>query len=214
MKRKLFIVFILFLIASVIYILCWQYLLPHGRQSGEDFGIETYKSAVDMDSDGIDDQTDMLQSARAYIATKPEYKSEYYESGYPDGKYGVCTDVIAFAMLGSGYDLMELVNADIAAYPELYPEAADANIDFRRVRNLRVYFERHAISLSTDLADIAEWQGGDIVVFEEHIGIVSDKRNREGIPYVIHNGSPQQLSYEQDILEENKDIIVGHYRIS
>ena len=50
---------------------------------------------VDMDGDGIDDQTDILQGARAYIASNPVYKSRYYETGYPDDQYGVCTDVVA-----------------------------------------------------------------------------------------------------------------------
>lgn len=51
-----------------------------------------------------------------------------------------------------------------------------------------------------------QWQGGDIVIFEKHIGIVSDRRNWDGVPYVIHHNDPWQTAYEQDI--------VGHYRIS
>ena len=47
-----------------------------------------------------------------YIETKPKYKSEYYETGYPNGEYGVCTDVIGFALKNAGYNLMELVNDD------------------------------------------------------------------------------------------------------
>ena len=51
------------------------------------------------------------------------------------------------------------------------------------------------------------------VVFEKHIGIVSDKRNKKGIPYVIHHANPYQLNYEEDFLEYRDDI-VGHYRIT
>ena len=111
---------------------------------------------------------------------------------------------------------MELVNADILAHPEDYnmsAEDADINIDFRRVRNLKVYFEHTAISLTTDTTEIEEWQGGDIVIFEGHIGIVSDKRNFRGVPFLIHNGSPSQLRYEEDVLGKRDDII-GHYRVS
>ena len=183
--------------------------------NNEYFNIEKYVSNVDKDNDGIDDQTDILESARAYIKTKPIYKSEYYATGYPNGEYGVCTDVVAFGMLNSGYDLMELVNQDIVENKELYNiEAIDKNIDFRRVKNLQVYFKRHAISLTTDLSQIEEWQGGDIVVFKTHIGIVSDKRNSKGIPYLIHNNSVLLRDYEEDILELLSDEIVGHYRIS
>ena len=179
-----------------------------------DFGIPDYVSAFDADSDGIDDQTDMLASVRAYLDTEPKYKSKYYAGGYPDDEYGVCTDVIAFGMLGAGYDLKQLVSDDITARPDAYDiDAKDSNIDFRRVRNLKVYFDRYAVVLTTDVSDFAEWQGGDIVVFEGHIGVVSDRRNKRGVPFVLHNGSVMQTAYEQDILE-NRDDIVGHYRIS
>lgn len=109
---------------------------------------------------------------------------------------------------------MELVEEDIAAHPESYDvEEADRNIDFRRVKNLSVYLENNAISLTTEPSDIAQWQGGDIVVFRRHIGIVSDVRNKKGIPFVIHNANPVQVRYEEDILEIWGEI-TGHYRIS
>lgn len=187
---------------------------PVEAMENEDFGIPDVQSSVDMDGDGIDDQTDILQGARDYIATGPVYKSKYYATGYPDDQYGVCTDVVANAMKAAGYDLMKLVNADILAEPGTYGiEEPDINIDFRRVKNLKVYFARNAVSLTTDIREIGEWQGGDIVIFEDHIGIVSDKRNNDGVSYVIHHNSPLQAAYEEDILEKRDDI-VGHYRIS
>jgi len=56
----------------------------------------------------------------------------------------------------------------------------------------------------------AEWQPGDIVIFEDdkHIGIISDKRNKDGQPYVIHNGG--QPNREEDYL--SKSSVTGHYR--
>ena len=81
------------------------------------------------------------------------------------------------------------------------------------VRNLKVYFERNSIKLTTDINDIPSWQGGDIIIFKKHIGIVSDKRNSKGIPFIIHHANPYQLHYEEDILENRNDII-GHYRVS
>ena len=62
-----------------------------------------------------------------------------------------------------------------------------------------------------DIKDFKEWQGGDIIVFKNHIGIISDKRNKNGIPFIIHHASPVQRAYEEDILEVKTDII-GHYR--
>ena len=182
--------------------------------TNKDFDIKTYISSIDKDNDGIDDQTDILNNVRDYIATKPKYKSKYYGNGYPDDNYGVCTDVVAYSLKNAGYDLMELVNEDINNNKDKYNiKTIDKNIDFRRVVNLKVYFDNHAISLTTDISKIGEWQGGDIVIFKKHIGIVSDKRNKNGIPFIIHHANQFQRSYEEDILENRTDII-GHYRIS
>ena len=212
-KKIWFLIFLfLFLLFIVYFLYQWNYI-PHKKYTNEDFHIETYYSSIDKDQDGIDDQTDILNSVREYIEKKPKYKSVYYKNGYPDDGYGVCTDVVAFGLLKAGYDLRELVNEDIRLYNQFYNiDVIDKNIDFRRVRNLKIYFDRHAISLTTNIYDIQEWQGGDIVVFKDHIGIVSDKRNRKGISFVIHHANPYQRYYEEDILEL-KDII-GHYRIS
>ena len=176
--------------------------------------VPDFYSTVDAVGDGVDDQTDVLNNAQAYVDTHPKYKSRYYQTGYPDDDYGVCTDVVAFALKNAGYDLQALVDADIREHPQWYDiQQPDANIDFRRVRNLKVFFAHHAVVLTTDVSQIEEWQGGDIVIFKKHIGIVSDRRNRDGVPYVIHHNSPWQSVYEQDILEKRSDI-VGHYRIS
>jgi len=189
-------------------------LLPQRTYTDADFGIETYRSAVDRDGDGTDDQTDFLRGVRAYLATEPKYQSRYYAGGYPDDGYGVCTDVVAFGLRDAGYDLMALVAEDIAAAPEAYGVGTpDRQIDFRRVRNLNVWLSRHAVTLTTDVSEIAQWQGGDIVVFEGHIGVVSDRRDSRGVPFVLHHGSPMQTAYEQNVLARRKDI-VGHYRIS
>jgi hypothetical protein len=187
---------------------------PVHAKDNLDFGIADIHSTTDMDEDGVDDQTDILKGARSYIDTKPVYKSKYYATGYSNDKYGVCTDVVANALLSAGYDLQQLVNEDIISHPDNYDiDKPDVNIDFRRVKNLKIYFKNTAISLTTDIYKIEEWQGGDIVIFENHIGIVSDKRNDNGISYVIHHNAPFQKAYEEDILERRKDI-VGHYRIS
>lgn len=205
---------LLIMIVIGVYMLYELNVIPHRKYTNEDFGIDTYISSIDYDNDGIDDQTDILEGVRNYIGTEPKYKSKYYRGGYSDDEYGVCTDVVANGLLGAGYDLMELVNEHIENNRDLYNiEKIDKNIDFRRVQNLKVYFESTAISLTTDTSDIEEWQGGDIVIFERHIGIVSDKRNKKGVPFLIHHANPYQIHYEEDVLEDRNDI-VGHYRIS
>ena len=172
-----------------------------------------YQSPSDRDGDGIDDQTDILENALAYVQTRPRYRSAYYAGGYPDDGRGVCTDIVAFALRDAGFDLRELMDEDIAAHPEVYGiEVRDVNIDFRRVVNIRVYLERHAESLTCDTTDSAAWQGGDIVVYDGHIGIVSDRRNAQGVPYLIHHAGPFQLVYEENALESYGEVI-GHYRM-
>ena len=204
------------LLCGVLLVLLMRYqhtstVRPQDQYLGQ---IPDFYSTVDADGDGVDDQTDVLDNALAYVETRPKYKSRYYQTGYPDDGYGVCTDVVAFALKNAGYDLQALVDADIREHPQWYDiQQPDANIDFRRVRNLKVFFSHTAVALTTEISETEEWQGGDLVIFENHIGIVSDRRNKNGVPYIIHHNDPWQAAYEQDILEKRTDI-VGHYRIS
>ncbi len=217
--KKTIIVIVLFLLASIVCTgaVYFYFNSPTSSKRLPDrylFPVPQLISDHDEDGDGIDDQTDLLQGTLAYIETKPQYKSQYYEGGYPDDGYGVCTDVVAAAMKSAGFDLRELVDNDVRTRPEAYDiQKRDSNIDYRRVDNLKVYFAKYALSLTIDPKQIDQWQGGDIVVFAGHIGMVSDHRNIRGVPYVIHHNSPFQRRYEEDILEKRNDI-VGHYRIT
>ena len=189
MKSKWSLILLIIIIIIVIfYLLIYFNIIPIKKYSNSYFNIPRYVSKNDQDQDQIDDQTDILNNAKNYIAKKPIYESKYYATGYPDDNYGVCTDVVAFALKNAGYDLRELVN------------------------NLKVYFKNTALALSLDPKDIEAWQGGDIVIFNNHIGIVSDNRNKKGIALVIHHYSKHQKYYEEDILTKKE--IVGHYRIS
>ena len=213
--RKLFLISVLILSAGALAIyptLDYWNLIPHPAYSASDFGIVERFSESDADQDGIDDAHDLMLGAREYVESDLKYKSAYYEGGYPNDGYSVCTDVIWNAFFAAGYNLKELVDADIAANTEAYPlDTPDSNIDFRRVRNLKVFFERNAESLTLDLSKLEEWQPGDIIVFSpSHIGILSDKRNQDGIPYLIHHsGQPVK---EEDVLIKHKMTIIGHYR--
>lgn len=213
---KLIIILIIIVLMSFIitYLLYHFNIIKHKEYTNADFNIATYISKFDKDNDGIDDQTDILRSVRDYISTKPKYKSKYYNSGYPDDEYGVCTDVVAFGLKGAGYDLMQLVNEDVENNKDRYQiDKIDENIDFRRTKNLQVYFENNSINLTVDTKDIKQWQGGDIVIYDGHIAVVSDKRNQKGIPFIIHHAYSGQLNYEEDALESFGKIL-GHYRIS
>ena len=187
----------------------------------KDFGFEDIKSNTDYDNDGIDDYADILEGAKIESENKPEYKYAYYAGGYPPDTEGVCSDVIWRSLKNAGYSLKDMVDKDIAENINEYPRVnvkPDPNIDFRRVKNLIVYFERNHISLTIDLSKIEEWQAGDIVVFQaggkDHIGIISDKRNEKGIPFLIHNGG--QENREEDGLEFYNEYVLpitAHYRL-
>lgn len=191
--------------------------LPGIPFGAEVWGIERLVSDSDADGDGVDDYTDIMLGARADALAMPTYRSAYYAGGYPPDDEGVCADVVWRAFRDAGYDLKAMVDADIAENNEAYPAASprDPNIDFRRVRNLIVFFERNSESLTTDLLDVSEWQPGDIVVFGErytHIGIVSDKRSIFGIPYLIHNAGQKNRDENALLRWHLSTKIVGHYR--
>lgn len=97
-KRLVFIIIGIIIILITVLLLYLYNSTLHKQYTNADFKIETYVSNIDKDDDGIDDQTDILNNVRNYISKNPKYKSKYYETGYPNDEYGVCTDVVAFGL--------------------------------------------------------------------------------------------------------------------
>ena len=188
-----------------------KFFVPKEYYKASDFNIKTIYSESDYDNDNIDDYSDFVLGARKDAQKKPKYISKYYEKSYPPSNEGVCTDVIWRAFKQAGYSLRDMMDQDIRNNPSDYPniKTPDKNIDFRRVINQKVFFQKYGITLTTSTKKIGKWHPGDIVIFEDkHIGIISDRRNKDGIPYVIHNGG--QENREEDYLTKQK--ITGHYR--
>ena len=213
MKKALKIFIPIVLLLTLLYFtLNYFNLIPKKYYTARDFGIETVKSSVDFNQNGVDDYTDILLGARKDAQNHPRYDGKYIDGGYPPDNIGVCTDVVWRGFKNAGYSLKDMVDRDIENRREAYSriDKPDTNIDFRRVKNLNIFFKEYAISLTTDITQIAEWQPGDIVIFnnQAHIGIVSDKRNRDGMPYIIHNGG--QPNREEDYL--TRSTVVAHYR--
>lgn len=191
-------------------------LIPKRYYYADDFNINIIKSDVDYDNDGIDDYTDILEGAKIEAYNHPKYKSAYYDGGYPPKDEGVCTDVIWRSLKNAGYNLKDLIDSHIKNNLELYKniDKPDPNIDFRRVKNLLVYFSNTSQIVDNDPYEIDEWMPGDIVVFgTNHIAIISDKRNKDGIAYIIHNAG--QLNREEDALINwyKRYGISGHFRL-
>lgn len=176
---------------------------------------------IDKDNDGVDDLTEFVVGAKGEVMRKPEYRSAYYNGGYPPETEGVCTDVVWRAMRDAGYDLKSLVDKDIRENLSQYPRVngkPDPNIDFRRVPNLIVFLRRNGMELTKeikpgDVENLYLWQPGDIVTFDyphEHIAIISNKRRSDGVPYILHNAGP--TASETDQLQSWPSPITGHFR--
>lgn len=221
MKKVIKVIFIsaIILIMLLIIVIATYFLTQKYKRvyTAKDFDIETVYSKIDYNQNGVDDYTDILLGARKDAENHPTYKSAYYSGGYPPENEGVCTDVVWRAFKNAGYDLKSMIDEDIKNHTKDYPAVngkPDPNIDFRRVRNLKVYFKKICYTLTNDIKEIKEWQPGDIVIFgSSHIGIISDKRNKEGITYLIHNAA--QPLREEDTLElwDNNTPITAHYRL-
>lgn len=177
-------------------------------------------SKTDKNSNGVPDPIDIVRAACKEVEQRTNYKSVYYEGGYPPDDEGVCTDVIWRGLLAAGINLKDLMDEDIRQNTELYPRvngSPEPNIDFRRVPNQQVFFERVTHSLTTelipgDIENLRQWQSGDIILFlegQDHVAIVSDKRDKDGTPYIIHNSPPFATEVKLKSIETP---IAGHYR--
>jgi len=164
----------------------------------------------------------LLAGARECVERAPRYDGRYVGLSYPGGDpgwgIGVCSDVVIRAFRRAGVDLQRLVHEDVLERPGAYGvRRADASIDHRRVRNLRVFFERFAERLPVD----GDWRPGDIVIwslsgsgYADHIGVIAETAGPLGDPLVYHHfprtarfsGHPEA----SDCLHLWR--IVGHYR--
>lgn len=114
---------LLALLLAVAAGLLWWRFGPRPYYTSQQLGIPVVTSPNDADRDGVEDYADMVDGIRTYFETKPHYASKYYAGGYPDDGLGVCTDVVWQGFRAAGYQLKDLVDADIAAFPEAYPYA-------------------------------------------------------------------------------------------
>jgi uncharacterized protein YijF (DUF1287 family) len=177
-------------------------------------------SGQDQNGNGVPDALDLVAGARREVAGRTKYDASYYRGGYPPEGQGSCTDLVWRAFQKAGYSLKDLVDQDIVSTPRAYGKTGgnpDPNIDFRRAANLDLFFKRHALSLTIqvqpgEVGNLVEWQAGDIVIFGNggHIGIISDRRRRDGVPLLLHNAGP--WATEGDYLLSYPSPITGHYR--
>lgn len=153
------------------------------------------------------------------------YDGRYFPIGYPNGdvpsSVGVCTDTVIRSYRKMGVDLQRLVHEDMArnfySYPNL-PKwgltGPDANIDHRRVPNLKAFFARHGARVPVT-SNPRDYRPGDLVTWnlggdQEHIGIVVDRKSKADPDryMIVHNiGEGERI---EDVLFQMP--ISGHYR--
>ena len=160
-----------------------------------------------------------LERTKHHVTYDGRYRRIAYPGGDVPADVGVCSDVIVRSYRALGIDLQRAVHEDMKAHFALYPKdwrltRPDANIDHRRVPNLKVFFSRHGTTLPVS-ADPGAYKAGDIVTWNlnprgdlPHIGIVTDRKSASGAPLIVHNiGAGPKL---EDVLFAYK--ITGHYR--
>lgn len=173
-------------------------------------------AAADRDRDGVPDVLDVLMGARKTVLNADAYTEGYVSLPFPHGDVprtmGVCTDVIVRALRNAGLDLQAAVHQDIRKAPRAYPMVkgkGNASIDHRRVKTILPWFKRHMDARSAALDDAADpLRPGDIVFMDtfaskpgpDHIGIVSDRKNGDGLPLVINNWTNGTVTAEMDLL--------------
>jgi uncharacterized protein len=164
----------------------------------------------------------LIDGAADQVGKTTSYDPSYQKLEYPNGdvpiETGVCSDVIVRAFRQGGIDLQKDIHEDMksnfAAYPTRWGmKGPDANIDHRRVPNLRTYFTRKGKSLATE-GSSETFLPGDIITWDlglgtEHIGILSNVWYKPSQRYlIIHNiGAGTRM---EDVLFAWK--ITGHYR--
>ncbi len=148
-----------------------------------------------------------------------------YKTNYPEPEAGTAVfhgaDAVFEAFLFAGIDLKALISEDMRQNITVYPgrimwDKIKADPDFieGQYNDITIFFDRFAeeLTLRTDILSLHQWAPGDVVIWSYknayHAGIISDRKDGAGTPYVIH--SYPGYTAEEDVLNTWK--IIRHYR--
>ena len=184
LKGSVILVFIIIFFCIMVLFLLNHFVIVKEYYKASDFKIKTIYSNIDFNKNGIDDYSDFLLGAKKVIN-----KNEVYEN--------FIVKVFKYA----GYDLDKMV--------ERYYE--DYNLDIGKKDRISMYksfINSNAIKVDVDFDKIELFQPGDFVFLQDGIGVLSDKRNKDGISFIVMINDGKVV--EEDCLEDLK--ISGHYR--
>ena len=170
------------------------------------------KSAVSLSTF----QAGLMKNLHEQVTRRIRYRDGYYKGGEPPAEVGVCTDVVSRAFRAVKVDLKKRVDKDIAAHPERYHmKAPDPNIDYRRCRNLIVFFRLHTQELTTKPSP-SEYLPGDVVFWSthndskpDHVGMVGDAVDQTGVPAIVQHWPGQFVEQTTGLFNWK---IMGHFR--
>ena len=164
-----------------------------------------------------------IERTRHAVVYDPAYVRIDYPMGDVASDRGVCSDVVVRSLRALGVDLQQLVHEDMRGAFSAYPAhwgmtGPDANIDHRRVPNLKTFFIRSKLELPPSVR-ATDYRPGDIIAWNlkgeaggwmPHIGVVTDRIAPSGRPMIVHNiGAGPKL---EDVLFNWP--ITGRYRLT
>ena len=177
-KRSVILIFTIIVFCIVILIIMNRFIIKKEYYKASDFKINTIYSKIDYNNNGIDDYSDILLGAKKNI-----------------GKTVSEEEFVIYSFKYAGYNINKMIKKD------KHDKEKDT------LSNFKEYLKRNAKRITKKINKIEEYQPGDILIFNNNIGIISDKRNKDGHPFIIY--------YKNKIVEEDimKDIdIENHYR--
>ena len=177
-------------------------------------------------------QRELVACAEAQVSRGVRLSTTYHAVTYPWGDLsdylGASPDLIVRCLRSVGLDLQQLVHIDRSKHPRRYPlhlwakSRPDRSIDHRRLANLHVFVRTFTEVLPT-VADTAEkrtkFLPGDLVFWTsasggEHptlAGIVLDRRDAEGVPFVTTLVPSERIMTDTHRLLDWP--ISGHFRV-
>ena len=187
LKRRLrgsvILIFIIIIFCILVLLILNKFVLVKEYYKASDFNIKTIYSKIDYNKNGIDDYSDFLLGAKKRINKESSYEE-------------LLDRVFQYA----GYNLDKMVDNYITSNDDL--------IEVSRINLYKAFIKENATSITINFKKKEEFQPGDFVFLDDGIAILSDKRDKWGLNYMImiENGKV----VEKDNLQESN--ISGHYR--